>query len=193
MTTPDAPVATLNACALCQAPLPPDGGSFINGNAVCANCAAQVEAELAAEQSVGVRFPLAVVGGAAGAIVGALIWAAIVVATNFEVGYVAVLVGFLAGTGVKLGAGKGRSESLQALAAGMAFFGLAVSKYFILAHFAVTALAEKGIEVGYFSSAVFDIFGEAIGDMLSPFDLLWIFIALSAAWRVPAPSKVAVR
>src|SRR5687767_11670439 len=80
------------ACSLCQNPIAAGGGTTINGNAVCETCAAQVQAELAAEQQTGARFPLALAGGGAGALVGAIVWAVIVVLTNYEIGYVAVLV-----------------------------------------------------------------------------------------------------
>ncbi|MFL5319996.1 MAG: hypothetical protein ACJ790_10115 [Myxococcaceae bacterium] len=192
-SNPEVASATLSACALCQTPIAEGTSAVVNGTQVCNNCAAQIQAELAAEQSTGARFPLAIAGGAIGALIGAFVWAAIVVITNFEVGYVAVLVGFLAGQGVKLGAGKGRGQTLQAAAAGLAVFGLVVSKYFIFAHFAVAALAGKGISVGYFSSEVIGYFGQFFTDQLSPFDLLWVFIAISAAYRVPAASRVAIR
>lgn len=179
-------------CALCQTPLAAGAGASLNGNPACDSCVAQVQAELAAEQETGARFPLALAGGAAGALVGAIIWAVIVVATNYEIGYVAVLVGFLAGRGVNLGAGKGRGQSLQIAAAGMAVFGLFIAKYFIFAHFVVSD--PRGAELGlsYFSPGLVIVFLENIGSTLSPFDLLWIAFALMTAWRIPAPSKIEV-
>ena len=146
----------------------------------------------AAEQRTGARFPIALAGGAAGALVGAIIWAVIVVATNYEIGYVAVLVGYLAGHGVKLGAGKGRGQTLQIAAAGMSVFGLVIAKYFILAHFVVSSPDSAELGLGYFSPALFIVFLQNIGSSLSPFDLLWIAFALMTAWRIPAPSKIEV-
>lgn len=185
--------AVVSSCALCQTELPPEGAAVVNGNAVCASCAAQVEAELQAEQTVGARMPLAFAGGAAGALVGALVWAGIVVATDYAIGYIAVLVGFLAGQGVKLGAGKGRGQSLQIMAAGLAFGGLAVSKFFIFSHVFQREMEKLGQPVGYLSQVTVNAFLGSLGEMLSPFDLLWVFLALTAAWRVPAASKVAIR
>lgn len=188
---PEAAVAVA-ACALCQKPMAAGAGTTINGNPVCDSCAAQVQSELVAEQETGARFPMALAGGAAGALVGAIIWAIIVVVTNFEIGYVAVLVGYLAGQGVKLGAGKGRGQSLQIAAAGMAVFGLLISKYFIVAHFVLKepGVAEQGL--GYFSPDLFALFLQNIGSVLSPFDLLWVAFALMAAWRIPAASRIQV-
>lgn len=180
------------ACSLCQNPMAAGGGTSINGNPVCDSCAAQVQAELAAEQQTGARFPIALAVGAAGALVGAIIWAVIVVATNYEIGYVAVLVGYLSGQGVKLGAGKGRGQSLQMAAAGMAVFGLVIAKYFILAHFVVSDPSTAELGLGYFSPGLFLVFVQNIGGSLSPFDLLWIAFALMTAWRIPAPSQIQV-
>ena len=188
---PEAAVAVA-ACSLCQKPLAAGAGTSINGNPVCNSCAEQVQAELEAEQQVGARLPLALAGGAAGALVGAIIWAVIVVATNYAIGYVAVLVGYLAGQGVKLGAGKGRSQTLQIAAAGMAVFGLFIAKYFIFAHFIISTMESSEVSLGYFSPTLFSIFLQNIGSSLSPFDALWIAFALITAWRIPAPSKVEV-
>ncbi len=188
---PEAAVAVAT-CALCQTPLAAGAGTSLNGNPVCDSCAAQVQAELAAEQQTGARFPVALAGGAVGALVGAVIWAVIVVATNYEIGYVAVLVGYLAGQGVKLGAGKGRGQTLQIAAAGMAVFGLAIAKYFILAHFVISSPSGEELGLGYFSPELFMVFLQNIGSSLSPFDLLWIAFALMTAWRLPAPSKIEI-
>jgi hypothetical protein len=188
---PEAAVAVA-ACSLCQNPMAAGSGTSINGNLVCDSCAAQVQAELAAEQRTGARFPMALAGGAAGALVGAVIWAVIVVATNYEIGYVAVLVGYLAGHGVKLGAGKGRGQTLQIAAAGMAVFGLVIAKYFILAHIVVSDPQGAELGLGYFSPGLFMLFLQNIGSSLSLFDLLWIAFALMTAWRIPAPSKIQV-
>ena len=94
--------------------------------------------------------------------------------------------------GVKLGAGKGRGQTLQIAAAGMAVVGLVIAKYFILAHFVVSSPDSAELGLGYFSPALFILFLQNIGSSLSPFDALWIVFALITAWRIPAPSKVEV-
>lgn len=169
------------ACALCAAPLsqPP---VRLNQQPVCGVSAAQVERELDAERAAP-RFGRAALLGAVGALIGAAVWAGIVVATNFEVGYVAVLVGFLAGQGVKLGAGAARGGSLQILAAALAVGGLAAAKHMTVAW---------TLEISPLDPLAFQALGEVIGKLLSPFDLLWIFLAVGAAYRVPAQVAVAV-
>lgn len=175
-------------CAMCGNPRGSDS-VLANGVPICGSCALRVRAELDQEETLG-NVPLAMVLGAGGAVLGAGVWAAIVVATNFEVGYVAVLVGFLAGVGVKFGAGSGRGQALQMLAALLAVLGLLLAKYFIFAWFVSQAVAARGGAVAWYDPSLIPLFPRSLSSLLSPFDLLWLFIAISAAYRVPAPSKV---
>lgn len=185
------PAAT--PCALCSAAIPAgEPPRYVNSQQVCARCEAQVRAELAAEQAGTAHYPLALAGGLAGALVGAGAWAAIGIITGYEVGYVAVLVGFLAGLGVKLGARNKRSAGLQAMAAGLAVVGLLAAKYIVYAHAMVNVAKEGGLELTYFDPRVVEFFPEALPEMLSAFDILWLVLAIAAAYRIPAPSKVDV-
>ncbi|WP_373045373.1 hypothetical protein [Vulgatibacter sp.] len=200
---PVAPSATTDAvasnhadarlCSLCSNAVPTHETRTAELRPLCTGCADQLEKDLAAEKNLGSRFPVALAAGIAGALVAAGVWAAIVVFTEYEVGYVAVLVGYLAGMGVKLGAGKARGKSLQITAAALGLFGLVVAKYFIFAHFFAASLAEDGISAGPFDPTILAIFPVALPGMLSPFDLLWVLLALSTAWKVPAASKVALQ
>jgi hypothetical protein len=119
--------------------------------------------------------------GLAGALVGALAWAALSVATNFEVGYVAVLVGFLAARGVKLGSAGRPGEGLRAWAAAASVIGLVAAKYLTVAYYAAR---DGGLTP--FDGRVAAFFVDNLGSLLSPFDLLWVFLAVTTAWRVAA-------
>src|SRR5262245_8545103 len=100
VAAPDAPNAP--RCVLCQAELPPGASRRVNGQQVCAVCASQVEKELAASKGSAFGFLPAAVGGLVGAVAGGLAWAAIAIMSGYEIGYVAVLVGWLAGHGVRI-------------------------------------------------------------------------------------------
>jgi hypothetical protein len=56
---------------------------------------------LRAEQNL----PLAIFAGIGGAILGAAVWAGVTVTTEFQIGYMAIAVGFLVGYAVRLGNG----------------------------------------------------------------------------------------
>jgi hypothetical protein len=179
-------------CTLCSRTLTPEITCTVNGQLACTSCAEQVQREVEQQTASGNTYPLAVLGGLVGTLVSAAIWAAIVVVTNYEVGYVAILVGFLTGFGVKLGARKARGKELQILAAALSVVGLAAAKYFIFAYTFVKIVSERGSEMSVFDPIIFHTFGDKIGSMLSPFDLLWLFLAVGAAYKVPAPSIINV-
>lgn len=189
--TATAASADASTCALCAGAIDSWEKRTVDSRPLCTRCADRLAKELAAEQQLGGRLPMALAAGGLGALVAAGIWAAIVVFTEYEVGIVAVLVGWLAGFGVKLGAGKARGKALQVSAASLAVFGLLVAKYFIFAHFfAEGVLEEEGIALGPFDPVILEVFPVALPSMLSAFDLLWVFLALTTAWKLPAPSKV---
>src|SRR4029453_12213336 len=86
-------------CVLCQVGLQPGASRRGNGQDVCPACAGQVEQELPASKGSALGIVPGLVGGAIGALVGAGIWAAIAILTDYEIGYIAVLGGFLPGAG----------------------------------------------------------------------------------------------
>lgn len=180
------------SCARCAGNVEREETRTVQKQRVCTRCAEKVLADLAAERDVAPRLPFALAGGFVGASVAAAIWTAIAVFARYEVGIVAVLVGFLAGQGVRLGAGKARGRPLQAAAAALATLGLLQAKYFTFAHFAAEALLEEGVGAGPFDPAIVAAFPRALPEMLSGFDLLWVALALSAAWKVPAASGLRV-
>lgn len=184
-------VSSGNPCPLCGLVLGPKL-FMANGQAICGACAGRIGQELEAERGGWNEIPLAAAGGAVGAALGAAVWAGIVVATNFEVGYVAVLVGFLSGMGVKFGAGKGRGQGLQITAALLAVGGLVFAKYLIFAWMVSQAATAQGQVVAWYDPVILQMFPRMIVQLSSPFDLLWIFIAVSAAYRVPAPTRVSI-
>lgn len=68
------------------------------------------------------NLPLGAVGGLMGALVGAGLWAAITVFTEFQIGWMAVGVGFLVGIAVRT-LGKGVDRVFGFVGAGIALFG----------------------------------------------------------------------
>lgn len=86
----------------------------------------------------------ALVFGLGAAVVSALLWYVIVVLTNYQLGIVAIAVGWLVAQGVMRGAGGKRGPRLQAVSVAGTLFALALSEYLIVRHFAAQALALKG-------------------------------------------------
>jgi hypothetical protein len=79
-------------------------------------------ARLGAELRTKHSFSMAVVGSLAAAVVGAMVWALLAAATNHQLGWMAVGVGFLIG-GVVRTLGRGTDKSFGYLGAAMSVFG----------------------------------------------------------------------
>lgn len=80
------------------------------------------------------NFPLAILGGGTGALIGAGLWAAITVFTEVQIGWMAVGVGFLAGCGTRL-LGKGVSGAFGVVGAVCALIGCLLGNLFTVCYF----------------------------------------------------------
>ena len=132
-------------------------------------------------------------GLVAGAI-GAAIWFAIVVVTNYQVGLLAVIIGALVGTGVMIGSGRKRNLRLQLLSVALTLAAMAGAEYFIVRHFIVEYLVQQGttsaadVPIFFPLDLAWEFVVAAIQD--DPLTLLFWGIAVWTAFRVPAPKTV---
>ena len=112
-----------------------------------------------------------VVGGAIGAVLATGLWYAVVAMTNWQVGIVAIAVGFIVGQGVVLGAGRHPSILLVPISLAFTLVSLVVSEYLIANHFYNAAVAEIAAEMGLSVGEVSDIAGLA-GLPQTPIELI---------------------
>jgi len=132
----------------------------------------------------------AILGGGVAALVGGAVWALIVTMTGYVIGYMAWGVGLLAGFAVVYSAGGRRGVSLQLLAVGASLLGIALGKYFTFYYLLKQAVANRqGAEVAaqipVISKGLILFFVTMLPKMLSPFDLLWVLLAVVSAWSIP--------
>ncbi len=186
-------VATMKPCSLCGKMICKNCRSFVNGKQCCETCVAQIKSELAAERGGVANLPLAACMGIAAAFISGAIWAAIIVWTNMQIGYVAIGVGWLAGQGVFIGSGKKRGTLLQVMAVGCAILGLLLGKYFWVASIIHDIALKNGQELGYFDLKTILAFVQLFPKTLDFFDILWVLFALGTAWSIPKASDVHVR
>lgn len=133
--------------------------------------------------------------GLVAALVGAGIWYGIVVTTQYEVGFVAILIGWLVGRAVVLGSGGKRGLRLQGLSVAIALAAMAGAYYFSLQHAVVGYVTET---YGAAAAATVPLFLplDATADVMTsslqddPIELVFWAIAIYAAFRVPAVAKV---
>lgn len=129
----------------------------------------------------------AVAAGTVAAVVGGVVWALIVQASNYEVGMVAWGIGFVVGTAVVLATRGAKGPRLQAIAVVLALVGILLGKYLSYA-LTVQDEAEKfGESIGLFSAEMRSFFREDVAAVFGAFDLLWIGLAVFTAWRIPQP------
>ena len=185
------PEAT-STCPLCQGVIQPMQGKTANGHTVCPSCFAQIESEVAAQAVTMRAVPLALLGGGIGAVLAAAIWAGITIFTGYQVGYIAVLVGYLAGKGVVILNGKQRGRALQFAAVGASLVGLLLAKIVLVDYFVVRQLLEEGQVMSYFSPTAILTSILALPLTFSLFDILWVCLAVQVAWQLPRSAKLQV-
>jgi len=78
------------------------------------------------------------------ALLSSLIWYAVVVVTNYELGIIAIVVGLLVGLGMLKGAGGRSSRVLQFSAVLITILAMGLSEYLIVNHFVNKSLDEEG-------------------------------------------------
>jgi hypothetical protein len=126
-----------------------------------------------------------VAAGLGAALVGGAAWGLIVKITGYEVGVIAWGIGFVAGTAVVFATRGAKGPELQAIAIASALVGILLGKYLSFAFDVQDQAEELGFTIGLFSSEMFRIFRENLGDAFGLFDLLWVGLAVVTAWRVP--------
>jgi hypothetical protein len=120
-------------CTVCAKPVG-DEYYHANGKPVCANCRSVLQSVAATPRSIG---PLLRAGlfGLGGAIAGAAIYYAVIAITDFEIGIVAILIGYMVGYMVRRGAGGRGGRRFQVLAIVLTYWAVGL---------AYTPLAFKG-------------------------------------------------
>src|SRR4051794_12119305 len=74
----------LVTCALCSASVRSEDTKLANGHRVCPACALQLQAELARANEPDEVLPRAIALGALGGLLGAAVWAIVLIVTDFE-------------------------------------------------------------------------------------------------------------
>ncbi len=105
----------------------------------------------------------------------------ITVATGWQIGFVAVGVGFLVGYAVSY-LGKGITPVFGYMGAGLALLGVVFGKYLTM-----VALLANAAELGYieiFTTVPFDVIKELVINNFSPIDLLFYGIAVYEGYKL---------
>ncbi len=124
------------------------------------------------------NFPMAVVAGTIGALVGAALWAWVTVLADAQIGWMAIAVGFLVGLAVRI-FGKGLDKAFGIVGAALSLLGCVVGNVF-----AICGIVASGGEVGFFellqnTALIKELFQASF----HPMDLLFYGIATFMGYR----------
>ena len=92
-------------CAACQRTIT-DAYFDVNGTTACESCHAEIARHAETPRGMGI-FVKATIFGVVAAILGAVLYYAVIAITNFEIGLVAIAIGYMVGFAVRKGAGGG--------------------------------------------------------------------------------------
>ncbi|WP_124979822.1 hypothetical protein [Nonlabens xiamenensis] len=126
------------------------------------------------------NLPVAVIFGFVAGILGAVLWAMITVATGWQIGYMAIAIGFMVGHAVRIG-GKGIAPTFGFIGA-----GIAVLSCFIGNFFSVIAQIADYSSLGYFETLYMFDYGQFFPVMAETFgiiDLLFYGFAAFEGWK----------
>jgi hypothetical protein len=119
--TPPAPAEF--ACSACRGAITTAYYS-VNGQSICRSCRATLHAAAETPRGIGPLFVAGLFGLGAG-IAGAVIYYAVIAITNFEIGFVAILIGYMVGYSVRKGASGRGGRRFQVLAALLTYASVA--------------------------------------------------------------------
>lgn len=159
---------------------------------LCEKCRAVAEKAFK-EETQNPNMALAVVLGGIAALIAGVAWYLLTVSTGYQIGYVAIGVGFIIGHAVIWGSGKKRGPSLQIMSAAITVLTLLVSQYFIVLYYARKYLLEHRAEFPGYNGQWFLISpfnSEVIKSMFSPIGLLIWGIGIYFAYSLPKARSI---
>lgn len=127
--------------------------------------------------------PLAILGGLTASVIAAILWATITYATGYQIGFMAIGVGFLVGYAVNF-LGKGMSMPFSIVGALFALLGCLLGNLFATI---ISASMEDGSSVGSVLLVVVTNPGvviEVMTSTFSPIDLLFYAIAIYEGYKL---------
>lgn len=124
---------------------------------------------------------LGTVAGLFGALVGAVVWAVITVFTEFQIGWMAVGVGFLVGIAIRT-LGKGIDQIFGFVGAGLALTGCLLGN--VLTVCGIIAKQEDMAFLDVFSRLDLGVMTELLVATFSPMDILFYSIAVYEGYRL---------
>jgi hypothetical protein len=183
-STPAPGGAVVLTCAGCQRTLTDE--YFTIGRAVvCASCRDSIMA--AEEAGKPQRFAQALLFGVGGMLAGAIVWYIVEKVFNLEIGFIAILLGYLVGKAIHRGAGNRGGLRYQILAVVLTYIGISLAYAPFLIEATQVTLGDLGIGIG---ELIWEILGLPVrvvtGSSGGVISLIIYGIAFLQAWKLTA-------
>jgi len=126
------------------------------------------------------NLPLGILGGLIATIIGGILWAAITVATEYQIGFMAVAIGLMVGFAVRI-TGRGLDKIFGIMGALLSVFGCILGNFLSLVGFAAN---EEGY--GYLETLRmidYSIIPDIMLSTFSPMDILFYGLAIYEGYR----------
>lgn len=179
-------------CRQCEKTCGPDADMEVTPKgAFCRACFNQLAAEIefiARQQSRGINYTAAVIGGLAGAVAGAAVWWGFTVVTKIQFGLVAIVIGIAVAKGILMATGGRRSRELQVISAVIAALAYFYADYLVKRTFILQQSPEyaRTLTVLPDPAVLFNL-SKMTFDM---FTLIFLAITVFQAWKLVEPFRI---
>jgi hypothetical protein len=126
------------------------------------------------------NLPMAIIGGLSVAIIGAILWAVITVATEYQIGYMAIVIGFGVGYSVRF-FGKGIDSIFGIIGALLALIGCVLGNFL-----SIIGFVANSENLGYFETLTLidlSLIPEIMTESFNPMDILFYGLAIYEGYR----------
>jgi hypothetical protein len=154
---------------------------------LCETCKTEAEKVFAAETK-NPNIVMAVMLGSMAGVVAGIVWYFFAILTGYQIGYIALGVGFIIGWAVIFGSGKKRGPVLQVISAAITLATLFISEYFMTMYYYRQYLLENKAQFPDYNGEIFFLSPfdpEVLSSMISPMGLLIWGIGIYFAYSIP--------
>jgi hypothetical protein len=133
---------------------------------------------------------LAILAGLVSACIGGLVWAVVTAITKYQIGWMAVGIGFLVGLAVRV-AGKGIDQKFAVVGAACAFLGCALGN--LLSIFMLVAFEDHTTFNNLLANLDFSVLSSMMTSTFQGMDLLFYGIAMYEGYKFSLRDMTAVQ
>jgi hypothetical protein len=155
----------------------PDDKQALSTSEIKERLPLEISEKLRLEQNL----PFAVIFGSVAAIVGAALWAAITVATEYQIGYMALGVGALVGVAVRF-SGKGIDQVFGIVGAALSLAGCVFGNFL-----SIVGMIAKEYSLNFFdvfSNFQFNMITQVMTETFTPMDILFYGLAVYTGFKL---------